>query len=102
MHTQAHFFLKNYDEAHAAYSKALALAPNDELIAQALADVAAEQTRQLRRARLQKMISHIKTQQLCPQVMMLLDLYFHRTNTHTWRVVRACLRVCRYTSTITV
>jgi Flp pilus assembly protein TadD len=28
----AHFFLKNYDEAHSAYSKALELAPNDELI----------------------------------------------------------------------
>ena len=72
MRTQAHFFLKNYDEAHAAYSKALALAPNDELIAQALADVAAEQTRQLRRARLQKMISDIQTQQLCPQVITLI------------------------------
>jgi tetratricopeptide (TPR) repeat protein len=33
---QAHFFLRNYDEAHAAYTKALELAPNDELIAQVL------------------------------------------------------------------
>jgi hypothetical protein len=40
---QAHFFLQNYDEAHAAYSRARELAPNDELVAQALANVIEEQ-----------------------------------------------------------
>jgi hypothetical protein len=66
----AHFFLSNFDEAHAAYSKALALAPNDELIARALADVTAEQARLLRRARLQRIIATVKTQKPCPQVYL--------------------------------
>lgn len=66
----AHFFLKNYDEAHAAYSKALELAPNDQLISQALADVTAEQARVLRQARLQKIITLIRTQQPLPQIYL--------------------------------
>lgn len=66
----AHFFLTQFDEAHAAYSKALELAPNDQLIAQALADVTAEQARLLRRARLQKVIALLNTQKPCPQVYL--------------------------------
>jgi len=46
---QAHFFLKNYDEAHAAYSRALELAPNDELIAQARCSCQYEHTNYTRK-----------------------------------------------------
>uniref|UniRef100_A0A7S0ENX4 Uncharacterized protein n=1 Tax=Hanusia phi TaxID=3032 RepID=A0A7S0ENX4_9CRYP len=64
------FFMGELDQAHAAYSRALELDPKDELVRQALADVALEQVRKMRKQRLDKICKSLKSQKPQPQVYL--------------------------------